>query len=667
MDFILRGVRGSLANPNPFNKHYGANTQCIELRLGSGELFVFDAGTGLQSINRDLPDSGECRLFISHAHADHVLGLSFFKPMYLKDWNVHIYIPSWQPNLLERWFDGTAFPVHFSLLQANISIHLIEAGAELEFKLGDDKKALVRVFSANHPGGGLAFKVFADEEVFLYSGDHEITTDEDVRLQTSGMLQGVTVALVDAAYSRLDYKKGWGHSAWEDWVDLCLEQKVNSLILAHHAQDKDDPSLDALQETLKEYAVQGLHAVVGREGMRCPVGRGAVPVTLPSVWLDGFIDSLNHVKEEGAVWDRLLSGARTLTNAEAGNIYLSEGEEMVFVCAHNDFLFPRDTAHRYAYANLRLLRSPDSIVGQVALSGVSMNLPDVRKLGPDAPCAFNDSLDRKTGYITQSVLAVPVFNHKRDLLGVAELINSLAPDGNTPRPFTENMREEVEMLVSKAAAYLEISRNVRRNISRLMGMVMMRDPAETEAHAQRVGAVASEIYQRWAERRAEPHAARSHYRVRLRLAAMLHDLGKTGIPEEILKTPGKLTDDELEIMRKHAVLGAGLFSAEPQDISDLATEVIHHHHQKWNGQGYPVMPEGKPLAGADIPLSARVTALADVFDALVSPRCYKVPFTWDQAMETLWKESGEHFDPELVECFFEAKDVIALIYERYPG
>ncbi|MCL1889754.1 MAG: MBL fold metallo-hydrolase, partial [Desulfovibrionaceae bacterium] len=628
----------------------------------------FDAGTGLQSMNRDLPDSGECRLFISHAHADHVLGLSFFKPMYLKDWNVHIYIPAWQPNLLERWFDGTAFPVHFSLLQAGISIHLIEAGAELEFKLKDDKKALVRVFSANHPGGGLAFKVFADEEVFLYSGDHEITTDEEVRLQTSRMLQDVTVAVVDAAYARLDYKKGWGHSTWEDWVDLCLEQKVNSLVLAHHAQDKDDLSLDALQETLKEYAVQGLHVVVGREEMRCPVGRDTVPVTLPSAWLEGVIKSLNPVKEESAVLDRLLSGARELTNAEAGNIYLSEGEEMVFAYAHNDFLFPQDTAHRYAYANLRLPRSSDSIIGHVALSGVSLNIPDARDPGgPDAPCVFKDSLDRKTGYIVQSVLTVPIFNHRRDLLGVIQLINSLAPDQKTPRPFTENMLGEVERLADKASTYLEISRNVQRNIYRLMDMVMLRDPAESAAHAQRVGAVASEIYQRLAERRAEPYEARRHYRARLRLAAMLHDLGKTGIPEEILKKPGKLTAGELEIMRGHAALGAGFFSSEPQDISDLATEVILHHHQKWNGQGYPVMPGGKPLAGADIPLPARVTAIADVFDALVSPRCYKAPFIWDQAMETLWKESGEHFDPELVECFFEAKDVIALIYERYPG
>jgi len=98
----------------------------------------------------------------------------------------------------------------------------------------------------------------------------------------------------------------------------------------------------------------------------------------------------------------------------------------------------------------------------------------------------------------------------------------------------------------------------------------------------------------------------------------------------------------------------------------FAREIAHHHHQKWNGKGYAGPSDAGRLEGEDIPLAARITAIADVFDALVSPRSYKAAWPHEKALALLREEAGSHFDPELVECLEEIMDVVAKIYERFP-
>ena len=146
---------------------------------------------------------------------------------------------------------------------------------------------------------------------------------------------------------------------------------------------------------------------------------------------------------------------------------------------------------------------------------------------------------------------------------------------------------------------------------------------------------------------------------------MVHDIGKAGIGNTVLEKPGKLTPEEFDLVKEHTIIGAGLFTADPCDIAEMAHEISLHHHQKWNGKGYPVI-EGIALSGAAIPLSARLTAIADVFDALVSPRCYKKQWDFESATSLLREEAGEHFDPELIHSFMEILDTVSMIYTRYP-
>lgn len=139
-------------------------------------------------------------------------------------------------------------------------------------------------------------------------------------------------------------------------------------------------------------------------------------------------------------------------------------------------------------------------------------------------------------------------------------------------------------------------------------------------------------------------------------AAPMHDVGKIGIPDNILMKPGKLTNEEFDFMKTHTTIGAKILADSKAEILQLASQIAISHHEKWNGKGYP-----QGLAGDNIPLAARIVGLADVFDALTSRRPYKVPFPVEVALDIIKKERGQHFDPDVADVFFENMDEILKI------
>lgn len=144
------------------------------------------------------------------------------------------------------------------------------------------------------------------------------------------------------------------------------------------------------------------------------------------------------------------------------------------------------------------------------------------------------------------------------------------------------------------------------------------------------------------------------------LAAPMHDVGKIGIPDEILNKPGKLTQEEFEIMKTHATLGYNMFKDSNREILKVAATIANEHHEKYNGQGYP-----NGLAGEDIHIFGRIVAIADVFDALGHDRCYKKAWDLEKILELLEREKGEHFDPILIDLFFENIEEVKKIQQRY--
>jgi len=143
-------------------------------------------------------------------------------------------------------------------------------------------------------------------------------------------------------------------------------------------------------------------------------------------------------------------------------------------------------------------------------------------------------------------------------------------------------------------------------------------------------------------------------------ASPMHDVGKIGIPDHILLKPGKFNEEEWKIMQSHALIGASILQNANSELMKMAHDIALTHHEKWNGRGYP-----NSLKGDNIPLVGRITAIADVFDALTSERPYKKAWLVEDAVNLIKTEKGEHFDPKVVDAFLNCLPDITKIIKEY--
>ncbi len=177
-----------------------------------------------------------------------------------------------------------------------------------------------------------------------------------------------------------------------------------------------------------------------------------------------------------------------------------------------------------------------------------------------------------------------------------------------------------------------------------------RDP-ETGAHLERVQEYCRALCQELAKTRKYSATIDGEYIEAIVRSSPLHDIGKVGIPDDILRKPGKLTAEEFEIMKRHTVIGGDTIrqlidSGRNKEFLQMSMEIAYAHHEKYNGSGYP-----HGLAGAEIPLAARIMALADVYDAITSKRVYKDAMPHEKAAEIIRSDRGKHFDPDIVDAF----------------
>ncbi len=289
--------------------------------------------------------------------------------------------------------------------------------------------------------------------------------------------------------------------------------------------------------------------------------------------------------------------------------------------------------------------------------------------------------DKISGYETHSMLTVQLQNNRGESVGVLQLINAQDEKGNII-PFSDQDETLIKPFAVYAAVAIERAQLTRTTILRMISMAELRDPKETGAHVNRVASYAIEIYEHWALNKGIPKEEVDKLRDSFRLAAMLHDVGKVAISDNILKKPGRFTEEEHDVIKTHTIEGARLFYGARSDFDEIATEVALNHHEKWNGTGYPGYIDiesgnaiegyqdenGKPRPkkGDEIPIYGRIVALADVYDALLSKRSYKEAWGEEDVLNLIREERGQHFDPEVVDSFFDVLDVIRSISQRYP-
>ena len=199
----------------------------------------------------------------------------------------------------------------------------------------------------------------------------------------------------------------------------------------------------------------------------------------------------------------------------------------------------------------------------------------------------------------------------------------------------------------------ELMRDSQRELSYILGEAVEKRSKETGSHVKRVAnySYLLAIHSGLAEYDAEV----------IKLASPLHDLGKIAIPDNILNKPGKHDADEWAIMQQHAELGYQILHRSSNEILQMGAIIARQHHEKWNGKGYP-----QGLSGEDIHIAGRITALADVFDALGSDRCYKKAWPLEQIIELIRNERGQHFDPALADILLNNLDAFIAIRDAYP-
>jgi HD-GYP domain-containing protein (c-di-GMP phosphodiesterase class II) len=397
---------------------------------------------------------------------------------------------------------------------------------------------------------------------------------------------------------------------------------------------------------------------------------------------------LNKIQDLDLLLERILLEARKVVRADAGSIYVKETveedgqktEKLAIKYSQNDTLQKElPPGQKLIYSVFSIPVNEKTISGYCALTQNLVNVVDAYNLPQGVPYSFGLSYDKISGYKTTSILTVPLKTAEGKLLGVIQIINSKDKDGHVI-PFSKDDEFVITHFAANAALALQRAWMTRSMILRMIKMAESRDPKETGAHVNRVASYAVEIYDRWAYHHGVNEAEKDRFRDTLKIAAMLHDVGKVAISDVILKKPARFTPEEYKIMQNHTIEGAQYFDEPQSPLEIISRDIALTHHENWDGSGYPgwidvrtrepvkVDPGGKVLGkkGEEIPLTGRITAIADVYDALCSRRVYKEPWSEENVLIELRRMGGSKFDPELVDVFFEILPSIKQIHSLYP-
>jgi len=343
----------------------------------------------------------------------------------------------------------------------------------------------------------------------------------------------------------------------------------------------------------------------------------------------------------------LLSKAREQACAEGGAVYVTFDDVLVLCAAQNSRIDPARAGCDPAGRELSL--SGASPAGLAAAERRVVNVPDVYAQNEGPGCKTHRDFDLAAGYHTTSVLALPLLCPNGQCVGALELVNRVGADGRVEAFGADNVealetvRITVAMTVQNAALRDDLEQANLDTIIRLSTAAEFREDPAAADHVRRMSHVAGLI--------ASAMGLPQRQVDLIRFATPMHDIGKLGIPDAILYKPGRLTPRERQTIQAHSAIGAKILNDPRSELMVTAREIALTHHEMWDGSGYP-----QGLAGENIPIVGRIAGLADVFDALISPRCYKEPFPAEKVIEIIRQERGRHFDPAVVDAFFRIVD-----------
>jgi len=350
-----------------------------------------------------------------------------------------------------------------------------------------------------------------------------------------------------------------------------------------------------------------------------------------------YLTEISSLREYDEILEVLANMGRALTNADRCSVWVVSDD--------------KKTIWTKVSHGIDAIEIPISsgIVGTSITTGKKIIIDDVYN-----DERFNAEIDKKTGYRTKSMMVIPMFDYDDEIIGAFQVINHIG---------REDIFNDIDMkrlmLASTYGAETLVSARLSQEIEDTqkevvftMGAIGESRSKETGNHVKRVAgyskilALASGMSEDEAEL--------------LKQASPMHDIGKIAIPDAILNKPGRFDVREREIMETHAELGYGMIKNSERPLLKAASIVAYEHHEKYNGTGYP-----RGIKGEDIHIYGRITAIADVFDALGSDRVYKKAWDDERIFKLFKEERGEHFDPNLVDLFFENLDSFLEIREEF--
>jgi len=289
------------------------------------------------------------------------------------------------------------------------------------------------------------------------------------------------------------------------------------------------------------------------------------------------------------------------------------------------------------------------IVGSSILNGHREVIDDVYQ-----DERFNQDIDQKTGYKTKSMMVIPMYDYNDEIIGVFQAINHQGDsdyfDARDLERLTLASTYAAETLISaKLAQEIE---ETQQEVVFTMGSIGESRSKETGNHVKRVAEYCKLLSLAYGMNEEEAEL--------LKQASPMHDIGKIAIPDNILNKPGRFDENERYIMNTHAELGYQMIKNSERPLLKAAAIVAYEHHERWDGTGYP-----NKLSGESIHIYGRITALADVFDALGSDRVYKKAWDDERIFKLIKDESGKHFEPRLVDLFFENLESILSIRSQF--
>lgn len=351
-----------------------------------------------------------------------------------------------------------------------------------------------------------------------------------------------------------------------------------------------------------------------------------------------LITKISTTLDRDLILNLIIDQARDLLGAESSSLFLLDEKN------HDLILHLSRDVHKTSLPPLRMPANK-GIIGHVIKTGEAVNLKDAQQ-----DERHYDGIDKASGIETRSLLAVPlkiptvILGQERgtseaSIIGGVEAINKI--DG----VFSENdvqllstLAEQVATVLHIADLYTNADELFLNTIKALVAAIDAKDPY-TEGHSQRVSDYSVAIAR---ELKLAPEM-RHH----IRIGALLHDIGKIGVPDKILTKKGRLTEAEYAEIKKHPTIGANII----QQVSHLQKELpaLSQHHERMDGKGYP-----NGLQGDEISPIARIVAVADVFDAITSDRPYRPAMDLETALDIMSKEAGDHLDPHFVDAFVMA-------------